>query len=199
MKCSGQKCAIRDTLSVHLAQFLHQQNTSAHLHRAPRQACLFQIISSDKINATVYEVIALMGHTPLRWHSVLHTLNMTPIAYCALSQVCLPFFSLPLHSSLSVPGPQRLYSGTDRLGVCRMPLCCELTLSWEPQRGFREESQPGRAKKKMRSQAKTSLLYTESSAAVLGFQNCMGYVCLRWNYSPKMILQVNLYNLSAYF
>lgn len=152
MKCSGQKCAIRGTLSVHLAQFLHQQNTSAHLHRAPRQACLFQIISSDKINATVYEVIALMGHTPLRWHSVLHTLNMTPIAYCALSQVCLPFFSLPLHSSLSVPGPRRLYSGTDRLGVCRMPLCCELTLSWEPQRGFREESQPGGAKKKKKKE-----------------------------------------------
>lgn len=32
----------------------------------PRQVCLFQIIPSDKINATVYEVIALMGHTPLR-------------------------------------------------------------------------------------------------------------------------------------
>lgn len=98
----------------------------------PRLACLFQIIPSDKINASVYEVIALMGHTPLRWHSVLHSLNMTPIADCALSQVCLPFFSLPLRSSLSVLGPRRLYSGTDRLGVRRMPLCRELTLSWEP-------------------------------------------------------------------
>lgn len=56
------------------------------------QTSLFQIIPSDKINATEYEVTALMGHPLLRWHTVLHTLNVTPIAYCTFRQFSLRLF-----------------------------------------------------------------------------------------------------------
>lgn len=45
---------------------IHKQNASVHNRTLPGEHYLFQIIPSDKINATVYEVIALMGHTPLR-------------------------------------------------------------------------------------------------------------------------------------
>lgn len=72
-----------------------KQNPRKHKQtHIPWQTSLFQIIPSDKINATEYEVIALMGHTPLRWHSVLHTLNVTPIAYCTSRQVSHPLFFL---------------------------------------------------------------------------------------------------------
>lgn len=70
------------------------------------QACLFQIIPSDKINATVYEVIALIGHTALRWHNVLHTFNMTPFAYCPLSSFFCFLFLIPSQLLLVCPGGQ---------------------------------------------------------------------------------------------
>ena len=106
-------------------------STNTSTPQIPRQARLFRIIPSDKINAPVYEVIALMAHTLLRWHSVLHTLNMTPIAYCASSQVSLPFFSLYLSTRACLSRGHGVVQWNWQVGGSQGDFVVELTLSWE--------------------------------------------------------------------